>query len=350
LARRLPEGPGKPGAAAEAALPAAGGDPPPAGQEPGTQGVLGTPGYLAPEQARGEADLTPAVDVWGLGAVLYQLLTGRTPYTGSRDERLAQAADPGRLVPPPSAYNPNVGAGSDLELVCLRCLAKEPGGRYPSAAALADDLERVAGGEPSPLRREGWLESGLRHAVGAVNHKLALPGIGRWGSIDCWDAGLNLAENGALFALIRADVAPAWLWAAHLTFVAGWWWVFLTYLYRQDPVAPVERHLALLWAGVTLAGVTLFALACPPWGDHRAADLLAYYPPWTVVNGLGFLVVGRLYWGRYYLVGLAHFLVALLLPWCLGRAPLVYGVFVAVCMVASALDHRRDARQAQPPS
>jgi hypothetical protein len=73
-------------------------------------------------------------------------------------------------------------------------------------------------------------------------------------------------------------------------------------------------------------------------------DLLAYYPPWAVVNGLAFLVVGRLYWGRYYLVGLAHFVVAALMPLRLDLAPLVYGVFVAACMVWGAWDHIRVAR------
>ncbi|HEY1861231.1 MAG TPA: hypothetical protein VGG61_12790 [Gemmataceae bacterium] len=76
-----------------------------------------------------------------------------------------------------------------------------------------------------------------------------------------------------------------------------------------------------------------------------AADLLAFYPSWTVVNGLAFLVVGRLYWGIYYLVGFALFLVAALMPVWLELAPLVYGVFVEVCMVLSACGHIWTARR-----
>src|SRR5262249_4191326 len=144
------------------------------------------------------------------------------------------------------------------------------------------------------------------------------------GAIDLWDAVLNLAVSLGMYALIRTDQPPALLWLALLAFDALWWWVFLSYLFRRDTLEPTERHLAWLWAGVTLAGIALFWVYCPPFGTARAADLLGFYPPWTVVNGLAFLVVGRLYWGRYYLLGLAHFLVAALMPLRLDVAPIVY--------------------------
>jgi serine/threonine-protein kinase len=310
--------------------------------------VLGTMGYLAPEQARGQTGLTPAVDVYALGAILYKLLTGRTPFVGTTEEIIAQTADRERLAPWPSLYNPNVGTGSDLELICKKCLAKAPDRRYASAADLADDLERYARDEPISIRRMGPLERWTRRVVGAINHRVPIFGMARWGAIDLWDAVLNLAVNGALYVLIRTDQPPALLWLALLTWAALWWWMFLTYLFRQETIAPAERNLALLWGGVFLAGLTLAWVYCPPFGSARAADLLALYPPWTVVNGVAFLVVGRLFWGRYYFVGLAHFLVAILMPLRLDLAPLVYGVFVAVCMAAGAWDHYRTARSGSP--
>src|SRR5262249_46769367 len=123
-----------------------------------------------------------------------------------------------------------------------------------------------------------------------------------------------------------------------------WWWKFLTYLYRADPVDLIERHLALVCAGLTVANLTLFWIYCPLIGPGSlepgsAADLLQAYPPLAVVIGLAFLVVGRLHRSRYYLVGLAHFLLAALLPLCLEYAPLILGVFTALCMVAIALSH-----------
>jgi hypothetical protein len=126
--------------------------------------------------------------------------------------------------------------------------------------------------------------------------------------------------------------------------------MFLTYLFRRDPVDPTERHLALLWGAVALAGITLFWIYCPPFGHARAAALLAFYPPWTVVNGVAFLVVGRLYWGVYYLIGLAHFLMAALMPLRLDLAPLIYGVFVSAFMSLAAVDHIRTARREGPRS
>jgi serine/threonine-protein kinase len=312
--------------------------------------ILGTPGYMALEQAQGQTDLTPAVDVYGLGAILYELLTGRRTFEGEVQEVIRQTAERGRPVPPPSLYNPNVQTDSDLELICLKCLAKEPGDRYTSASKLAHDLEQYAQGKETSVRPQSWPERITRHVVEAINQKLPLLGVARWGAIDFWDAGLNLAVHGALFALIRSDQPPALLWFALLTYCAVWWWMFLTYLFRRDPIDPTEGHVALLWGGVFLGGITLFWIYCPPFGPGRAADLLAFYPPWTVVNGVAFLVVGRLYWGSYYLVGLAHFLVAALMPLRLNLAPLIYGAFVAVCMALSAVDHIRTARRENAPS
>jgi serine/threonine-protein kinase len=311
--------------------------------------IVGTPGYMSPEQAQGRTDLTPATDLYGLGAILYKLLTGRTPFVGTKEEMNNQTADMERVPPPPSLCNPNIGMGSDLELMCLKCLEKESARRYASAADLAEDLDCYVRDERTSVRPQSPLERSLRALVGAVNHQLSIRGIERWGAIDLWDAGLNLTFGLALYLLIRTDQPPALLWLALLSFDLVWWWMFLTFLFRHQPLEPAERHLALLWAGVTVAGLTLFGIYCPPFGLARAADLLAFFPPWAVVNGVGLLVVGRLYWGRYYLIGLAHFLLAVLMPLRLDLAPLVYGAFVAVCMAWGAWDHYRAGRRKQAP-
>src|SRR4029079_3716805 len=171
-----------------------------------TLDVLGTPSYMSPEQAAGNnATLTSATDVYGLGAVLYQLLTDHPPFAGGTTYetiKLVLDTEPRQ----PRVLNPKIDR--DLNTICLKCLEKDPQRRYPSALALAEDLERWLKHEPIRAHRTGIFARGRKWV--RRNPKLVVAGI----------AGL-LVGAGAI-------------------------WLFHGELFRASQFNPPEKSIAVL--------------------------------------------------------------------------------------------------------
>jgi eukaryotic-like serine/threonine-protein kinase len=179
-----------------------------------TGAILGTPAYMPPEQAgRTTGDgrprsTGPAIDVYALGAILYELLTGRTPFLAASPlDTLLQVTRDDPV--PPARLNPKTPR--DIQTICLKCLEKEPGRRHPTAAALADDLHRYLTDEPITARpaarwERAWKWAKRRPAV--VNRKVW---GGNWTRAGAWAQAvlMSVLETGRRQGRAAVDYVAA---------------------------------------------------------------------------------------------------------------------------------------------
>ncbi|MCU0880579.1 MAG: serine/threonine protein kinase [Pirellulaceae bacterium] len=301
-----------------------------------TGAVLGTPAYMAPEQAAGQrGQIGPASDVYSLGVILYHMLTGRPPF---------QAASPAEMVllvleqdpVPPRLLNPK--ADRDLEMICLRCLQKPIDLRYPSAAALADDLDAYLNNE-SISARSGRFAQVLAGLMRETHHAAVLE---NWGLLWMWH---SLALLVACFATNLLELAGDQdrlhyflLWTAGL---GAWAAVFWALRRRMGPVTFVERQIAHLWAGSMICIALLFPLEA--W---LGLDVLKLSPVLGLITGMVFLAKAGILSGEFYVPAVALFVTAGLMAYFPRYAHFIFGVVSAACFFFPGLKYYRQRLRA----
>jgi serine/threonine-protein kinase len=297
-----------------------------------TSRPAGTPEYMAPEQFEGW--VSPACDIYGLGAILYEMLTGRPPFVGAAwGDTMRQVCNQDPV--PPRALNAEAEPG--LEAICLKCLEKDPQYRYQNARELADDLRRVLADELPRALTVGWREWLGRHLAREIRFEAA----GDWSNALLWQAGLSLPAYLTVYGLLTMGCpAPMfWLWLLILIPLAEWG----PYLVprKGKRYDPREREIILLWVSVCLAKAILFGLTCPLWGSVQPEEVYRFFPASMAVSGLMLCLEGRLYLGRLYIFGLLDFLIAILMSVWLPVAPLVFALWNSTVLIWLALYIRR---------
>ena len=301
-----------------------------------TGAILGTPCYMSPEQAAGSrGDVGPQSDVWSLGAILYQMLTGRPPFQAANpmDTLLAVLeTDP----PLPRLLAPDVNR--DLEMIALKTLQKPQELRYASAGDLAADLRAYLSGDPLSARSGGLADIAAR-LFRETHHAVVLE---NWGLLWMWHSVVLLSLCVTTDVLAWQGVTTRWpylvLWAGGL---ALWAPIFWALRHRTGPVTAVERQIAHIWGGSVIASVMLF------WVEALLGlPVLTLSPVLALLAGLVFFAKAGILSGAFYIQAAVLFATALVM--CLIRTEshrdlshIVFGLISGACFFLPGLKYYR---------
>ena len=296
-----------------------------------TGAILGTPCYMSPEQAAGSrGDVGPTSDVWSLGTILYQMLTGRPPFQASSpmDTLLAVLeSDP----PVPRSIDRQVDR--DLEMIALKSLQKPQELRYGSAAELAADLRAFLAGEPVAARHGGFADIVAR-LFRETHHAVVLE---NWGLLWMWHSVVILALCVTTDVLAWQGVTTRWpylvLWAGGL---ALWAPIFWALRHRTGPVTAVERQIAHIWGGSVIASVMLF------WVEALLdLPVLTLSPVLALLAGLVFFAKAGILSGAFYIQAAVLFATALVMCMARDLSHIIFGVVSGICFFVPGLKYFR---------
>ncbi len=304
----------------------------------GTGALVGTPSYMAPEQTEGKP-ASAASDVYALGAILYEMLTGRPPFLAASVVEtllLVRTEEPVR----PRLLNPQIDP--DLELICRKCLEKRPEHRYATAAGLARDLEAFLAGEPVAAR-----SSSMAYFISRIFRDTHhAPVLENWGAL--W-----MAHSVKIFLLCALTSAIYALgYRAHLTYLLVWsisliaWGLFFWHWRKSvGPVTFVERQLAHAWAAGVVASIGTFIVEV-----ILGLDALTLTPVLAVGAGMVFLFEAGMLSGEFYFYAALSFALAGVMAW-LGPpwSPLLLGIASAVGFLVPGWRHYRRRRRVAEP-
>jgi serine/threonine-protein kinase len=290
---------------------------------------------MAPEQADATGHPSPASDIYSLGAILYELLTGRPPFLASSPVDTLLLVRSEEAVRP-KLLNPKIDL--DLELICRKCLEKNPAHRYASAAALANDLDAFLKGEPVSARTSSIVYLVTRFFRDTHN----APVLENWGVLWMWHSLALLllcVVTGVLYMLDeKRSLTYLLLWSVGLIV---WGAIFWNLRRRGGPVAFVEREIAHAWAAGVIASIGVFIIEV-----QLDLPVLTLTPILAIAAGMVFLVKAGTLSGGFYFAAAASFLIAAPMamigpPW----SPILFGIVAALSFFVPGLKYYRQRKR-----
>lgn len=291
--------------------------------------ILGTPGYMPPEQAAGKVDeISEASDIYSLGAILYCMLTGRPPFVcGNVVNTLLEVID--KEPVPPRLLNSYVDR--DLELICLACLEKDPSRRYSSAETLVQDIDAYLCGDSISVSGNSFV-GGLARVLNRSRYDAA---FASWGAMLLWFALIVMAaEVATFFQSFRSEFVPL----AHALPIRVVQFLVMGAIacgYRKEWVSSgaVERQMWATWVGFVVACHLVVFVCWIMLPESTPFHYFGCYPFFAMLSGVLFFMYGGSHWGICFVFGSLFFLLSAVMPLHLQLAPLEFGAVWGVSLI-----------------